>query len=90
MEVIRCNSYLEGEVGCQYSADELMENNSGEKPTPATIRQKIKEKYGGRIVFSRVRTRKTVVCFRGATEKILLQSRVMKKQSEKESFEPLF
>nr|GBM20824.1 hypothetical protein AVEN_100972-1 [Araneus ventricosus]GBM20988.1 hypothetical protein AVEN_76760-1 [Araneus ventricosus] len=48
-----------------------MENISGEKPTPATVTQKTKEKYGGRIVFSTVRTRKTTVCFRGATEKIL-------------------
>lgn len=63
--------YLEEKDDCQYSLDELMEQISGEKPTLATVRDKLKKKYGHRIIFSTVRKRKTVVCFRDAGEKIL-------------------
>ena len=45
-------SYVVGKDACQYSLDELMEQISGEKPTPATVREKMKKKYEHRIVFS--------------------------------------
>ncbi|GBM40834.1 hypothetical protein AVEN_137335-1 [Araneus ventricosus] len=48
-----------------------MEQIYGEKPTPTTFRQKRKGKYGDCIVFSTVRTLKTVVCFRDESGNIL-------------------
>ncbi|GBL93035.1 hypothetical protein AVEN_54665-1 [Araneus ventricosus] len=64
-------SYLDGKDDFQYPVDEPMEQISGEKPISATIRQEMKEKYGDRVFFSTVRTRKTVVSFHDASEKIL-------------------
>ncbi|GBM62681.1 hypothetical protein AVEN_257277-1 [Araneus ventricosus] len=49
-------SFLDEKIDCWYSVGELMEQTSGEKPTPTTVRQNRKEKYGDHIVFSTART----------------------------------
>ncbi|GBM60040.1 hypothetical protein AVEN_147602-1 [Araneus ventricosus] len=78
-------TYLDGRDDCQYSVNELMQQISGEKPSPATFRRKMKEKYGDRIVFSTVRKRKTVVCFRYASEKIINDTWYTSKLSDEET-----
>lgn len=49
------------------SLDELLEQVSG--PTP--IKDRMKDKYKDRIIFSRINNKKTVVCYRATGEKIL-------------------
>ncbi|GBM22577.1 hypothetical protein AVEN_184001-1 [Araneus ventricosus] len=69
--MVKIYSYLDGKNDCKYFVDELMRQISGERPTRSTLRQKMKKKYGECIVFSTVFSRKSVVFFRGAGEKIL-------------------
>lgn len=63
--------YLDEQDKDQYSMDELMDQISGEKPEMKWAKTKMVEKYGERIIFSKIRTHKTVVCFRDVGEKIL-------------------
>ncbi|KAJ8885062.1 hypothetical protein PR048_011258 [Dryococelus australis] len=55
----------------QYSMDELVDQISGAKPGMKWVMVKMLEKYGERIVFSKIHKYKMVVCFRDVGEKIL-------------------
>ncbi|GBM70467.1 hypothetical protein AVEN_188215-1 [Araneus ventricosus] len=82
-------SFIDGKDGFQYSVDAdgtdfWIETNTSKSQI------KDQEKYGDVIVFSTVRTRKTVVRFRNANEKILKHawytSKSSNEKTEREKF----
>ncbi|KAJ8866255.1 hypothetical protein PR048_032098 [Dryococelus australis] len=63
--------YLDEQDKDQYSFEELMDQISGAKPDMKWVNVKMVEKYGERIVFSKICKHKMVVCFCDVGEKIL-------------------
>lgn len=72
MEQIQC--YLEEHKDCQMSLDELMDQVSGIKPSIKTVKSKLKETYGDKILISKVKSHKSVICFLDIGHKILNES----------------
>lgn len=80
--------YIDGNDKCQFSIDELLEQVTVEPPHVKTVKERLLEKYGDRIVFSTIRTRKTVITFRSVGDRILSDSwyttRCKEKHAERE------
>lgn len=64
-------SFLDQEVDCQFSIEQVMSEIKGEKPVVKTVIAKLREKFGERLVVSSVRTHHTVLCFRDVGDRIL-------------------
>ena len=62
--------YLDKNDDGQYSLDGLIDSaNFRRKPILTTVRQKLKEKYGCRLIFSMVHKIKTLICVCDTSER---------------------
>lgn len=77
--------YIDENEDCQFSFEELINQITGEKLSRQTIKAKLLERYGERILFAHRHSHNTILCFRDVGCKILNESWYISRRANEEN-----